>query len=126
YGPPTNPLIMALFHAAKLAKREAYYIQTNGFDDLMMRLGKFCLSSEAYSVAEPHFKRIDSLKNEFTPFNLRANRIDAVIKSNLLPLTIPSELFQFQTPLARAAGAWSKVREITAQAAVVAGPLKQR
>jgi hypothetical protein len=126
YGPPTNPFMIALFVAAAAANREVFYIQTNGFDDLLMRLGKFCLSPQTYADAEPHFKRIDSLKNEFTPFQLKVSRIDAVVKSNLLPVTIPSELFQFQSQLARETGAWSKIRQMTDQSKVVAGPLKQK
>lgn len=124
YSTQPNALVMALLEAAKKVNREAYYVTTNGFDDLMMRLGKFCLSGEGYTEAEPHFKRVDSLKNEFTPFHLTISRIDAVIKSNLLPLTIPSELFQFHSEIARQAGAWSKIKELTAGKKVVAAPLK--
>lgn len=124
YGAQPNAAVAALLEAARKANREAYYIATNGFDDLMMRLGKFCLSGENYTEAEPHFKRVDSLNNEFTPFQLKINRIDAVIKSNLLPLTIPLELFQFQCEIARQKGAWSKIRELTSERNVVAAPLK--
>ena len=126
YGDKPSPSVVALLEAAKVANREAYYVPTNGFDDLMMRLAKFCLAGDSYTEAEPHFKRVDSLKNEFTPFHLTISRIDSVIKSNLLPLTIPSELFQFNSDIARQEGAWSKIRELTADGRVVAGPLKQK
>lgn len=126
YGEKPSQSVVALLEAAKVASREAYYVPTNGFDDLMMRLAKFCLAGDSYTEAEPHFKRVDSLKNEFTPFHLTINRIDSVIKSNLLPLTIPSELFQFNSDIARKEGAWSKIRELTADGKVVAAPLKQK
>jgi hypothetical protein len=126
YGEKPSQPVFALLEAAKVANREAYYVPTNGFDDLMMRLAKFCLAGDSYTEAEPHFKRVDSLKNEFTPFHLTINRIDSVIKSNLLPLTIPSELFQFNSDIARQEGAWSKIRELTADGKVVAAPLKQK
>jgi NAD-dependent SIR2 family protein deacetylase len=126
YGDQPNTGVIELLNTAKMANREAYYVPTNGFDDLMMRLAKFCLSGESYNEAEPHFKRIDSLKNEFTPFDLKIDRIDSVIKSNLLPLTIPSELFQFSSPLSRQAGAWANIRSVTNQKNVVAAPLKQK
>lgn len=116
--------VQALLDTAGKFNREAFYVATNGFDDLLMRLGKFCLSGENYNEAEPHFKRVDSLKNEFTPFDLRTNYIDSVVKSNLLPLNVPSELFQFQSPIGREPGAWKKIREIISGRNVVAAPLK--
>jgi len=124
HGAEPNPSVVSLLETARSAGREAYYIPTNGFDDIMMRLGKFCLSGISYTEAEPHFQRIDSLNNEFSPFHLAINRIDSVIKSNLLPISIPSELFQFQSEIARAQGAWSKIRELTLAGKIVAAPLK--
>lgn len=126
YNAQPNEAVSALIQTARKANREAYYIATNGFDDLMMRLGKFCLAGESYNEAEPHFKRIDSINNEFTPFQLTINRIDAVIKSNLLPLQIPLELFQFQSEIALKKDAWSKVKELTNNKNVVAAPLKRK
>jgi hypothetical protein len=126
YSDQPSAGVIELLQIAKTNNREAYYVGTNGFDDLMMRLAKFCLSGQSYTEAEPHFKRVDSLKNEFTPFHLTIDRIDAVIKSNLLPLTIPSELFQFSSELSRQAGAWSKIRALISGQNVVAAPLKQK
>ena len=116
--------ILELLETARSANREAYYISSNGFDDLFMRLGKFCLSGESYKEAEPYFKRVDSLKNEFTPFDLRINYIDSVIKSNLLPITIPSELFQFQSPIVEGPGIWKRLREIAFGRKIAVAPLK--
>jgi hypothetical protein len=126
YDPEPNVEVQRLLEIAVKQNREAYYVTTNGFDDLLMRLGKFCLTGESYKEAEPHFKRVDSLKNEFTPFDLKISNIDSVIKSNLLPLKIPSELFQFDSPIAREAGAWKKVRELTKGMNVTAAPLKRK
>jgi hypothetical protein len=126
YDPEPNTEIQQLLELAIKNNREAYYVTTNGFDDVLMRLGKFCLTGESYKEAEPHFKRIDSLKNEFTPFHLKISHIDSVIKSNLLPLTTPTELFQFESSIAREAGAWKKVRELTAGKNVTAAPLKRK
>lgn len=124
YGNEPIQEVIELLQTAKKAGREAYYVATNGFDDLLMRTGKFCLSPESYKTAEPHFKRVDTLKNEFTPFDLRINHIDSVIKSNLLPITLPSELFQFKSPIASQEGAWRKIRELTKGKNIVAAPLK--
>lgn len=126
YDPEPNAEIENLLETAAKHNREAYYVRTNGFDDLLMRLGKFCLTGESYKEAEPHFKRVDSLKNEFTPFDLRISYIDSVIKSNLLPLQIPTELFQLDSPIAKEVGAWKKIREITKDKNIVAAPLKKK
>lgn len=126
YSSMPNTVVSALLAIAHKSKREAFYVPTNGFDDLMMRLGKFCLSGESYTEAEPYFKRVDTLKNEFTPFHLTTNRIDTVIKSNLLPLTIPQDIFQFQSLIARQEGAWAKIRALTSDGKVTAGPVKKK
>jgi hypothetical protein len=125
YGTPA-PEVVTLIDTAVKAGREAYYIDSNGFDDLLMRLGKFCLSNENYKRAEPHFKRVDSLRNEFSPFALKTSRINSVIKSNLLPIAIPVELFQFQSSLTEGAGVWKRIREAIGNRNLVAAPLKGR
>jgi hypothetical protein len=126
YGNEPNEKVISLLNAARAAGRDAYYIATNGFDDLLMRLGRTCLSADNYTEAEPHFKRVDSLKNEFTPFDLRINFIDSVVKSNLLPTTLPTELFQIQSRIATEPDSWSRIRALTDGTNVVAAPLKQR
>ncbi len=124
YGDDPSSEVIELLQIARKADREAYFISSNGFDDLLMRLGKFCLTGDNYKQAEPHFKRVDSLRNEFTPFDLKTTRIDSVIKSNLMPISLPVELFQFQSPLLKQAKPWAKIKEAVGNLKLIAAPLK--
>jgi hypothetical protein len=121
-----DPIIEDLIRTAHAAGREAFYVQTEGFDDTMVRLSKHCLAQERFNKALPHIQRVDAAQNRFKAFEIKVPRIDSVIKSNLFPITLPTEVFQFSSTLSKNGDIWDKLREITAGTNIIACPIQNK
>jgi hypothetical protein len=88
--------VQQLLTMAREHGRSAYYVPTQGFDDLLMRLALRCLQGDPRAKAE---SLIASTKGRGTlakaPFALPELPTASVIKSNAFRLEYPGELFQF-------------------------------
>lgn len=85
-----------LINNARNHGRVAYYVQSGGFDDLMLRIALHCLEGDAVDDARqlminqtpiPTEQRVD--------FTLSDHPTCGIIKSNAFPLTPPGEIFEF-------------------------------
>lgn len=96
YNQDASEEVATLIKHAAHNNRQAYYVPTEGFDTTMTGVAKLLVDGQ------PELKKellgllnMDSQKDPFTPFNLKPNRINKVLKSNCFPLKLPEEVFVF-------------------------------
>ena len=118
--------VRRLLELARANGRAAYYIQSGGFDDLMLRIALHGLEGEAVEEARqllmaqtptPTEERIDFALVEMPTCGL--------IKSNAFPLTPPSEIYEFDLKQWPEEKVWEYFDASTAGKAIVAAPFKK-
>ncbi|GGX22931.1 SIR2 family protein [Aquimarina muelleri] len=100
YQNNTNPEVSKLIDHVNKNNRQAFYIPTDGFDTTMLNITKLVVDSE--KKLKDELNSVQQSKNEndsFTPFNLKPERINKVLKSNCFPLEFPDEVFVFDALL---------------------------
>jgi hypothetical protein len=117
--------VARLIKHARANGRPAYYVFTQGFDDLLVRLSLHCLDGEAREEVRREIAGFSS-KQRLTraPFNLPEYRANTVIKSNAFEIDCPSEVLQFELKVWPTEKVWAWVREKTVGRPVVAVPFK--
>lgn len=117
--------IAALIRTARTNGRQAYYIPTLGFDDLMTRLALHCLQGEQRSKAQ---KALEALvpkdKLERAPFQVPKYAASTLIKSNCFAIECPAEVLQFDLKEWPKEKVWGHIRERIGERAIVAVPFK--
>lgn len=109
YGNELSPEVENLIKYIRSQSREAFYVPTEGFDDLISKLSRHCLESDKLERAIELISDKKS-ENNFTPFNLQIDHVNQVIKSNLFPVELPKEVFQFESNEIKGEGVWKKLR----------------
>ncbi len=116
-----SPIVEKLLNTARENGREAFYIQTGGFDDLMQRLSLNCLKGEILDRAKALSETIlRSTKPNLTPFTITPSSVTGYIKSNAFQIDCPTELFQFDCEYLNSPGAWQRLRLLIAGTDVLA------
>jgi SIR2-like domain len=102
------------------AGRDAFYVASRGFDDLIVRIALATLTGEAQEQAKQLYAlaRDDA---EPEPFTVEIEKVVDVIKSNAFPIEPPSELLSFE-PKSFGEHPWRTLREKTRDKNVVAVP----
>lgn len=121
-----SDIVRELIEYAREHNREAFYIPTNGFDDLMIRLAKHCLPEDMKTKYNDIYNDIERSSAEFQPFSMKIDNTNVVIKSNLFPLKCPVEVFQFECDAVKGDKVWRKLREIISGYKISAVPFKDR
>jgi len=117
--------IADLIRHARSAGREAFYVPSLGFDDLLTRLALHCLVGEARERARASISKLappDLLSR--SPFQITTRSTTSLIKSNAFEMECPSEVFQFDLKDWPPEKAWGWLRQQTHGHSVVAVPLK--
>ena len=117
--------VARLIRRARAASRDAFYVPSLGFDDLMTRLALHCLEGAAREAAREaiaHIAPEDLLRR--SPFQVDSLPTTTLIKSNAFEIKCPSELLQFDLKSWPNSSAWAWLREQTAGHSVVAIPLR--
>jgi hypothetical protein len=112
--------VLELLEAAVAAGREAFYVPSRGFDDLVVRIALATLTGKAQEQA----KQLFSLTHENIepePFIVEVTKVVDLIKSNAFPLKPPSEVLSFE-PKEFGESPWRRLREKTRGTNVVAVP----
>ena len=126
YGDGETPeRITDLVRHARTNGRQAFYVPSQGFDDLMTRLALHCLEGEAHQAAKNDISQMvprDLLARQ--PFRIDAQQISTLIKSNAFEIECPAEVLQFDLKVWPKSKAWSWLRDQTGDYRVVAVPLK--
>jgi hypothetical protein len=117
--------VLHLFRIARKNGRTAYFVPTQGFDDLLVRLAFHCLEDVHRTKAAAIISAAPSggaLAR--TPFTIPDLPTMAVIKSNAFRLHFPSELFQFDLREWPEHGAWRWFEQATEGRPLVALPFR--
>ena len=117
--------VAELIQKARASGRNAFYVPSQGFDDLLTRLSLHFLDGEARVSAKDDISRITP-KNYLAraPFHISAQSVNTLIKSNAFEVECPSEVLQFDLNVWPQNKVWSWLREKTQDHSVVAVPLK--
>lgn len=121
FGADVLPDVVELVGLARSKGREAFIVQTPGFDETMARLARECLP-DAREEVEDVLCELKTSRGR-TPFGLDATAITSAARSNAFRITCPSEVFQFELK-DLAEHAWSQLREMTKDVLVVAVPYR--
>ncbi len=126
HGEPDPPkLVASLIQTARTNGRAAYYIQAQGFDDLMTRLAFHCLDGDrltkARSIAEEAGQQTLLRRSTFSADRLP---VTSIIKSNSFPIECPNEVFEFELDGLPDTGVWRWLREKAEGHPVVVVPLR--
>lgn len=119
--------VAALIEHARAHDRQAYYIPSLGFDDLMTRLSLYCLESEYREAARSDIAALapaDRLERQ--PFEVPECHANTIIKSNAFEIDCPAEVLTFDLKTWPAEKVWSWLREKIGEHAVVAVPFKRK
>ena len=120
--PPDH--VAALIQHARDHGRQAYYVPTLGFDDLMTRLALHCLHDEQREAARCCIAALapeDLLHRE--PFQVPQFTNATLIKSNAFEIECPAEVFQFDLKNWPTERVWASLRETAGERPLVAVPL---
>jgi len=121
-----TPEVKELLELARKNGREAFYISTEGFDNLVMALTGLLAKTDS-GMKEKYENTLKSEKNEIlkTPFTIEINRVNASLKSNLFPIKIPQEVFQFEVHYNNDERPWSTVKDLISDFDITAVPYKK-
>ena len=124
-GDPPDHLAALIRHARDHG-RQAYYVPTLGFDDLMTRLALHCLDHEQREGAQ---SCIAALATENLllrkPFQVPQFTNTTLIKGNAFEVECPAEMFQFDLKVWPSERVWASVRETTGKRPLVAVPFRK-
>lgn len=123
-NPPDH--VAALIQHARNHGRQAYYVPTLGFDDLMTRLALHCLHGERREAARRCIASLapeDLLDRE--PFQVPQSTNATLIKSNAFEVECPTEVFQFDLKVWPTERAWAFLREAAGGRSLVAVPFRK-
>lgn len=124
--PEPNHKVKELLKMAQDNNRQAYYIQIQDFDDLIIKLVRHCISKEelkkeALTIYNENYKKEIST----TPFTLnQTDKVSSIIKSNMFIVEIPKDVFQFECNEVKGEKVWNKLKNIIKGYQICAVPLK--
>ncbi len=128
YGDGDIPAAVSeLIEKARAYGRQAFYVPSLGFDDLMTRLSFYCLEGEHREAARKDIAALapaDLLDRR--PFEVPEYRANTIIKSNAFEIDCPAEVLAFDLKAWPTEKVWSWLREQIGDRAVVAVPFKRK
>lgn len=126
YGnPDVTKRIADLIQLARKNNYPAFYVPTDGFDDLLIRLALHCCENERLEEAKQLIARMsqNSIKKR-SVFEVANASKYTIIKSNAFELECPSEVLTFELIKWPAEHVWSVIRDTIKNYPVVAAPFK--
>jgi hypothetical protein len=118
--------VSRLLGTARANGRPAYYIRSEGFDDLLLRLALHCLSGDAVEEARRiMMEQAPAPTEERVDFTLVDHPCCGIIKSNAFPLTPPREVYEFDRKEWPEKKVWDYFETCTSGRQLVAVPFKK-
>lgn len=114
YGDKPIQSVINLIDEINKNGREAYYISTNGFDETLYLIARYCLSEDKEYLA-----KIDKIKTQLANHiskstadftTLKLSSISKVVATNLYPIAIPQNCYQFHIYLSDNESPWDYCR----------------
>jgi hypothetical protein len=126
YGAEIPPPVDKLLQIASTHNRNAFFIPTNGFDDLMKRIALYCLSDAKGEKARDLISQSENNRSvERTPFQISTVLpIQTIIKSNAFYIECPNDLYQFSLQDLPEEGLWRWLEEKSREKDFAAVPRK--
>ncbi len=126
YGGPEAPEPIAdLIQLARRNGYSAFYIPTDGFDDLLIRLALHCCEGQRLEQVKQLIANMaEGSRKGRSSFEVADHPTHTVIKSNAFELECPSEVLTFDLKEWPAEGVWSTIREIVEGRPIVAAPFR--
>ncbi|MCG7981061.1 MAG: hypothetical protein G8D81_17150 [gamma proteobacterium symbiont of Clathrolucina costata] len=115
--------VAELLESARATGRQAFYVPTLGFDDLMVRLGLYCLNGQAREEAQQDISEL--APNELldrAAFQVPEYAQSTIIKSNAFEIECPSEAYEFDLKKWPLEKVWAWVRDTTEGKQIIAVP----
>lgn len=124
-GRDIPPRVKDLIQVAQQNGRTAFYIDTEGFDELFISLANFCTKTDSalHSKYLGVIKAIETVVPA-SKFTMSIPYANSAIKSNLLGIDFPEEAYRFDINLGRDEKWWKTLRELTKNSNLVAVPYK--
>ena len=125
YGSFINEDVKSLLAAARNAGRDAVFVETDGFDKTMISILLSTYNDEQDKYQEIH-KILEEANTEIsiTPFALNRLNSSGCIKTNLYPLSIPSDIFTFEIAFPQNETPWNFLKSRMKGKDIIAIPYK--
>ena len=116
YGVDCPDSVINLIDSINASGRQAFYIATDGFDKTMLLLSKHCMSDNASFLC-----RVDELKNSLgnnsnlmaSTFKPTHGTLKKIVKSNLYPVSFPTNCFQFKVSYSKGDKPWNYCKSLS-------------
>lgn len=126
YGENLTDEVKALLEHVRNSGREAYYIVTSGFDNVLRDLAKVLLSTSKLDSLKIDHQSNEKLTSTRTKFRLPEYPTVNVVKSNAYAINLPEKLFQFSLNNLPEKGIWKHIKGLTEGTNVIAAPIKKK
>lgn len=100
YGDNLNSDVAELLQLANESGRRAFYISTDGFDSTLRKVAQIVVEDDnnlKRELLELH--QTSNIKETITPFDLKTERVNKLLKSNIFQISFPDEVFVFDAPI---------------------------
>ena len=106
--------------------REAVYVDTDGFDATLVSIMKFCYEDQFDKKIEigKYLKGLSRVKH-IIPFSVENTTFTGCAKTNLYPLIIPQDIFQFEIESPEGSSKWTFIKEKIKGKDIIAAPYEK-
>src|SRR5262249_31757776 len=119
--------VRKLLELARDHGRSAYFVPTMGFDDVMTRLARFCLTPAQRRQYEAILsKATETARISRSAFTIAPAPIAGIIKSNAFEITIPTEVLTLEVQHWPAEKPWEWVTQKARNHGFVAVPYRKK
>ena len=114
HGNTISNEVESLITSIQSMGREAYYIPTDGFDNTLITIANNCFAADYIKQKEvKDLLKTYPIENHTTPFTVKAGNASTYLKSNLFPIILPKEVYQFSIQYNREVGLWKTIKDRT-------------
>lgn len=100
YGDNINSDVAELIQIATKNRRRAFYIPTDGFDSTLRKITQIVVEDDndlKKELLELH--QTSNINDTITPFDLKSERVNKLLKSNIFRISFPDEVFVFDASI---------------------------
>lgn len=126
YGYEINQDVRELLEHVQNEGRRGFYIPTEGFDTTMIHIAKTSYETDTvfHSSIDKLLKNVQDNTSHRSPFKLDITEQNVLLRSNLLPILLPREVFQVEVSFPENGKVWRTINNLTREKKLCAVPLK--